>query len=147
MSPVRATDRGSLSIEYVIITPVIFLVFGLIYVFGRVASVDNSLDTGTRDGARAASFTSTTVQAHDVAERAIKADLGSGTSTCQNTLQVTIIAPGGGVDLVPGTTLTVQASCTYQTADVLYLPGALAPGGIDVQSQFSVVVDLNRSLG
>jgi Flp pilus assembly protein TadG len=143
-----SSDRGSLSIEYVILTPVIFLVFGLIYVFGRVASVDNSLDTGTRDGARAASFTSTVQQAHDVAESAVRTELGTGTSTCRSTLNVVIDAPAGGDDLVPGETITVASTCAYKLADVLDVP-AFVTGDklIHVQSTFSVVVDPNRSLG
>lgn len=140
-------DRGSLSIEYVILTPVIFLVFGLIYVFGRVASVDNSLETGTRDGARAASLTSTVQLAHDAAESAIRTELGTGTSTCLNTLNVDIEAPGDGVNLSPGETITVVSTCAYKLADVLDVP-AFTTGDklIHVQSTFSVVVDPNRSL-
>jgi Flp pilus assembly protein TadG len=136
-------DRGSLSIEYVIITPFVFLVFGLIYAFGRVSSVDNSLDTGTRDAARAASLASSEDQAQRVAESAVRTELGTGTSTCLSTIQVKIIG-----QFAVGNTITVQAQCDYALADVLDVP-AFVTGDrtITVHSQFSVVVDPNRSLG
>jgi Flp pilus assembly protein TadG len=136
-------DRGSLSIEYVIITPFVFLVFGLIYAFGRVSAVDGSLDTGTRDAARAASLAADPAQAQDVAERAVRAEIGNGTSTCRSTLSVEITPK----NFAAGDTITVQASCRYDLSDILYLPSVVAPGTITVHSQFSAVVDPNRSLG
>jgi Flp pilus assembly protein TadG len=135
-------DRGSLSIEYVIITPFVFLVFGLIYAFGRVSAVDNSLDTGTRDAARAASIASSLDQAKQVAMNAVESELGNGTSTCRSTLVVEITG-----NFAPDNTITVHASCDYDLSDILYLPSVIAPGNITVHSQFSAVVDPNRSLG
>lgn len=136
------TDRGSLSIEYVIITPFVFLIFGLIYAFGRVASVDGSLDTGTRDGARAASIAPNAIVAQQAAARAVQQELGSGTSTCASTLNVSISGR-----FAAGSTITVHASCNYKLSDVLFVPSAIAAGNLTVRSQFSAVVDPNRSLG
>ena len=135
-------DRGSLSIEYVIITPFLFIVFGLIYAFGRVSAVDNSLDTGTRDAARAASLARDADQAQQVAVHAVQAELGNGTSTCLSSLTVDITGT-----FAAGNTITVEASCDYKLSDVMLLPDVIAPGNLTVHSQFSAVVDPNRSLG
>lgn len=133
-------DRGSLSIEYVIITPLVFLVFGLIWAFGRVSSVDNSLDAGTRDAARAASLAADKAQAQAVAEQAVQAGIGNDTSTCLSTLRVDVSGA-----FTAGSTITVKSTCSYDLSDVLSL-GAL-PGQVNVTAQFSVVIDPNRSLG
>jgi Flp pilus assembly protein TadG len=135
-------DSGSLSIEYVIITPFVFLVFGLIYAFGRVSAVDGSLDTGTRDAARAASIAPSFDQAQQAALDSVESELGNGTSTCRSTLAVDITG-----NFAAGQTITVHASCDYDLSDILYLPSVIAPGNITVHSQFSAVVDPNRSLG
>lgn len=132
------SDRGSLSIEYVILTPMIFIVFAMIYVFARMAEVNGVLDAGTRDAARVASKASNGQQAHDLAVSTIKQDLNGRSATCARTLRVDAIP-----DFAPGQTITVRASCEYPVSDA-GLPGA--PGSLTVHAQFSAVIDPNRSL-
>jgi Flp pilus assembly protein TadG len=133
-----AGDRGSLSVEYVIITPLLFLVFALIYVFGRIAQVDGVLDAGTRDAARVATQAPSYAQAQQAAERVVREEVGTGSSKCSDTLDVSV-----SNNFSPGATITVRATCSYPVSDA-GLPGA--PGTLTVTSQFSSVLDPNRTV-
>jgi Flp pilus assembly protein TadG len=130
-------DRGSLSIEYVFFTPMVFLVFALIYVFARVAQVNGVLDTGTRDAARVATQAFSYSAAQQAAERVVREEVGTGSGECLSTLQVDVSR-----NFQPGQTITVTARCTYPISDA-GLPGA--PGDLHVTSEFSSVLDPNRS--
>lgn len=132
-------DRGSLSIEYVIITPMIFFVFALIYVFARIAEVDGLLDAGTRDAARVASVAPDYDHAVAAARQTVLDEIRNGSQTCTSTLRVTV-----SDNFAPGNTINVTASCTYPVSDA-GVPGA--PGTLTVHSQFSTVIDPNRSVG
>ena len=132
-------DRGALSIEYVIVTPIIFLVFALVYVFGRMAEVDSVLDAATRDAARAASIAPSYAEAQRAATQTVHDEIYHGSTTCRDTLQVTVSS-----NFRPGETIIVRATCTYPISDA-GLPGA--PGSVTVHSQFATVIDPNRSLG
>jgi hypothetical protein len=131
-------DRGDLAIEYVILTPMIFFVFAMIYVFARMAEVNGVLDAGTRDAARVASEASNGQQAQDLALQTIKQEINGRSSTCAHTLKVDPIT-----NFAPGQTITVKAQCDYPVSDA-GLPGA--PGSVTVHSQFSTIIDPNRSL-
>ncbi|HEY7009324.1 MAG TPA: TadE family protein [Jatrophihabitantaceae bacterium] len=131
-------DRGSLSIEFVIITPMIFLIFALIYVFARVAEVNGVLDTGTRDAARVATQADTYGDAAAAAERVVREEVGTGSQRCLDTLVVDV-----SKNFEPGQTITVTARCSYPISDA-GLPGA--PGTLTVSSQFSSVLDPNRTI-
>jgi DNA-binding beta-propeller fold protein YncE len=131
-------DRGSLSVEYVIITPMIFLVFALIYVFGRIAQVDGVLDTGTRDAVRVATQAPDYAQAQRSARQVVREEVGTGSAECLRSLTVDV-----SNNFEPGNTITVVAQCTYPISDA-GLPGA--PGSITVTSQYSSVLDPNRGV-
>jgi Flp pilus assembly protein TadG len=133
----RENDRGSLSIEFVFVTPMIFLVFALIYVFARVADVNAVLDTGTRDAARVATQAFSHADASAAAENVVREEVGHGSQECRNTLRVSV-----SNNFQPGQTITVTASCSYPISDA-GLPGA--PGTLHVSSQFSSVLDPNRT--
>lgn len=132
------TDRGSLSIEYVILVPLVLLVVALIYVFGRVANIGGVLDASTRDATRAASEAPDYAQARTSAEQIIRSAIGDTSSTCKATLSVTVTQ-----NFAPGNTLTVRARCSYRISDA-GLPGA--PGSLTVTSTFSSIIDPNRTL-
>lgn len=141
----RQLDRGSLSIEYVLVTPMIFAVFALIYAFGIVAQANGLLDAGTRDAARAASRANSY---HDAVTRArqIIEDEISRDSSCAHSLGVQVTPSNAWAPPTPGQplrTVTVRASCTYSLSDSV---GGL-PGSLRVTSRFSSPVDPNRTLG
>jgi hypothetical protein len=133
----RRADRGSLSIEYVFFTPMVFLVFALIYVYARVAQVNGVLDTGTRDAVRVATQAFSYGDAQRAADKVVRGEVGTGSQECLDTLQVAV-----SPNFRPGQTITVTASCSYPISDA-GLPGA--PGTLHVNAQFSSVLDPNRT--
>lgn len=134
----RRDDRGSLSIEYVILVPLVLLVVALIYVFGRVANIGGVLDASTRDATRVASEAPDYAQAKASATQIVRSAIGGASSTCKSTLRVTITD-----NFAPGNTITVRARCRYTISDA-GLPGA--PGSLTVTSTFSSIIDPNRTL-
>ena len=139
----RGRDDGSISIEYVMVTPIIFLVLALVYAYARVAGAEGNLDTATRDAARVASQAPDLQQATTAAQDVL--DQQFSRYTCRNSTD-----PNRGPVMTisqsfqPGDTLTVSASCTYDLSD-LGLPGA--PGTVTSRATFSSMIDPNRTLG
>lgn len=131
-------ERGALSVEYVIVTPLFFLVFALIFVYARVAQVNGVLDAGTRDAARVATQAGSYAQAVDAATRVVREEVGTGSRRCLATLEVSV-----SPDFRPGRTITVTATCRYPISDAA-IPGA--PGELRVRSEFSSVLDPNRTV-
>lgn len=134
-------DRGSLSIEYVIITPIVFVVLALIFVFGRMADVSGNLDSATRDAVRVATEASSYDKAEAAATKIVRDSTSS--ASCRSSLTV-LLLPADPAQFKPGATITVKASCSYSVAD-LGVPGA--PGHLGVTSQFSAMIDPYRTLG
>lgn len=138
MMSTHDADRGSLSIEYVILVPLVLLVMALIYIFGRVANVNGTLDASTRDATRVASEAPSYEQAQQAARQVVQSAVGDTSSTCRKTLSVTV-----SDNFAPGNTITVRATCRYSIADA-GLPGA--PGTLTVTSMFASIIDPNRTL-
>jgi Flp pilus assembly protein TadG len=153
-------DEGSLSIEFVMLTPMIFLMLALIYLMGRVAEVHGVLDAGTRDAARVATQARATpgrtaaANALTAATKVMTAQVGTGSDSCKDSLVVTMTVLAGGVqqpvvdapgndNFVGGNTITVTATCNYSIAD-LGLPGF--NGSLTTRSQFSSMIDPNRTV-
>lgn len=143
-SSVGPADAGSLSIEFVIITPLVFLVLALIYLFGQIAQVDGALDASTRDAARVATQAPDYDQALAAAQNVVRDELrdqhGEDPARCLRTLKVDIGPPE---NFRPGKTITATSTCSYAIADA-GIP--LAPGSLRVTSSFSSVLDPNRGL-
>lgn len=138
-----AQDDGSISIEYVILTPVIFLVLALIYVFARVAWADGNLDSATRDAARVASQAPDAASAQTAAQDVVTTQFAN--FHCDNgsapDFAPVVVLSGA---FVAGGTITVTASCRYDIHNA-GVPGA--PGAITATSVFSSMIDTNRTVG
>jgi TadE-like protein len=128
-------DRGSLSVELVIIVPMLLLMLALVYGIARVAQTNQTFEAGVRDAARAATQARSKTQALQVAEASLRTSLGPGATDCLDTLEVEI--PGG---YRAGYIVTVDASCRYALGDLV--PGV--PGKVPVQASFASPLDPNR---
>ncbi len=125
-------------VEFVIILPMLFALFGLIFALGLKVQADSSLDSATRDGARIATQARNYQDAHDAALSAVQAAVGAS-SDCGKSLTVTV--DGGNEDAFqPGTPVVVVASCQYP----------IRIGAIKItlhpQSTFTSELDVNRGL-
>lgn len=129
-------ESGSLSIELAMLTPALLLIFGLIVVYGRVGQVNGTLESGTRDAARAASLARSTAGAQEAAQRAVRDAVADTPPSCRASLKIDV------GEFIPGQPLRVATSCTYDVSDV-GIPGVGA--NLTSESSFVSVVDDFRS--
>jgi hypothetical protein len=129
-------ERGSATVELVLITPVlvVFLLFAV--AAGRFALARNRVDEAARDAAREASTWATPGAANTNGVARGLASLGHGVS-CRN--------PSVVIDtsrLRPGGEIVADVSCTVELADVM---GLKIGGSRSFQARAVAVVDTFRS--
>jgi TadE-like protein len=125
-----------MAVEMAMVTPIIALLLALIFVYGRVAQVNGTLESGTRDGARSATRARTAGEARQLAHRAVREGITQAPASCRDALRVEVRGR-----FERGEAITVETSCTYGISDI-GLPGA--PGTITARSSFTSVVDSYR---
>ncbi|MFK5584781.1 TadE/TadG family type IV pilus assembly protein [Serinicoccus sp. LYQ131] len=130
-------ERGSIALEFAFAAPIILLMLALAWTFGRVAWANGHLEAGTRDAARVA----TQARSMDEARQAATSVLRDNTEAVQGCPQSLSVQITGGFE--PGSTLTVEASCSYSLSDI-GMPGA--PGRVSPSSSFASVVDQRRGV-
>ncbi len=131
-------ERGSLAVEMAVVVPSLLLIFGLIYAYGRAATVNGTLESGTRDAARSATIARSYDDAQERAENVVRAAIVDLPRSCQKSLVVTV-----SDTFFAGEPVTVDAECTYSLSDI-GLPGA--PGSITPQSSFTSMLDPYRGI-
>ena len=134
----RRDESGSLAVEMAMVAPSLLLIFALIFAYGRVAQVNGTLESGTRDAARSVTMARSYDDAVDRANAVLLDAMKDAPQSCQNTLQVRVTG-----DYAPGQPVTVTARCTYDLSD-LSLPGA--PGTLTPESSFTSMLDPYRGL-
>ena len=134
----RRDEVGSLAVEMAMVAPSLLLIFALIFAYGRVAQVNGTLESGTRDAARSVTMARSYDDAVDRANAVLLDALKDAPQSCQNSLQVRV---SGKYE--PGQPVTVTAHCTYDLSD-LGLPGA--PGTLTPESSFTSMLDPYRGL-
>ena len=93
-------DRGSASVELVLLTPVFVILLLLVVAAGRMAVARNQVDEAARDAAREASVWRSPVDARDRGAAKALADLAGGHVGCRNprvVIDTTRLRPGGEV--------------------------------------------------
>jgi len=138
MSGVPRDERGSLAVEFAMIAPMLFLIFALIFAYGRAGAVNGLLEAGTRDAARSVTQARSEQEAEEAAQRALDAALADAPQPCRDSLVIDI---QGQFEL--DSPITVVATCEYTIGD-LGLPGA--PGTITSESSFTSMMDPYRGL-
>jgi Flp pilus assembly protein TadG len=105
-------QRGSLSVELVIVAPGLVLLLLLVGAAGRVVEGQGGLDGAARDAARAASLAASPPQAEQAAAQAAQADLGP-TSWCRPGSVQAVLAgfPAAGQPTQPGDSVTATVRC------------------------------------
>ena len=120
------------------LAPSLLLIFALIFVYGRAAQVNGTLESGTRDAARSVTLARSYDEALHRANAVLIDAMTDAPQSCQDTLHVHLVGT-----YEPGEPVTVDADCTYDISD-LGLPGA--PGDITAKSSFTSMLDPNRGL-
>lgn len=122
----RPADRGSISVEVAILTPVFLLLIVVAWVSGRTVLARNALDAAAHDAARAASISRDYTQAQQNAANAVQQRLDWEGIACVGQPQHTFT--NYGVDTLsqafssaPGTTtalIHVRVQCTVGFGDL-----------------------------
>jgi Flp pilus assembly protein TadG len=105
-------QRGSLSVELVILTPGLVLLLLLLGVTGRVVEAQGQLDGAARDAVRAASIAPSPLRASQAALQAAQADLGQSSWCTANSVQALVAGfPAAGQPARPGQDVTATVTC------------------------------------
>ena len=116
-----AGERGSSSVELVLLAPVFLVILCLVVGLGRVEEARGRVEGAARDAARAASLARTPAAATAAAEAAAEGNLHDAGLACTAVAVTTDTAA-----FTPGGTVTATVSCTADLADLALsgLPGA-----------------------
>ena len=135
----RRGDRGSLTVELVVLTPVVLVVVLTSLVFGRIVEARQQVVEAARAGAEAAAVLPTVGTAQWVGSINAVINLIGRTHTCAHasiTVDTSHFVPGGSV--------TAHVSCLVLLSDVGF-PGL--PGSTTVTASATAPLDPYRSVG
>ncbi|MBR8743775.1 TadE/TadG family type IV pilus assembly protein [Nocardiopsis sp. MG754419] len=135
MSPERA-DRGSASVELVLLTPVLLALALLMVLAGRVVDAGSTADGVAHSAARAASMERTAGAAEAAAAATAASSLAENGLVCGDH---TVVLEHGG--LVPGGAVTARVECRVGLDG---LTGLGVPGSYTASGSATVVVDTFR---
>ncbi|MGD0880632.1 MAG: TadE/TadG family type IV pilus assembly protein [Acidimicrobiales bacterium] len=140
MRPVRVPDeRGSLSVELVVLAPVVLLVVLATLVFGRVSEARQQVVEASRAGAEMAAVLPTVGTAQWVGSINAVINLIDRTHTCARS-SISIDTS----HFVPGGYVTATVSCLVLLSDIGF-PGL--PGSTTVTASATAPIDPYRSVG
>ena len=132
-------DLGSLTVELVVLAPVVLVVAMGSLVFGRVSEARQQVVEAARAGAEAAAILPTVGTAQWVGSMNAMIDVIDRAHTCAH---VAISVDTG--HFVPGGTVTVRVACQVLLSDLAF-PGV--PGSTVVRASATAPLDPYRSVG
>lgn len=131
-------DRGSASLELVLLTPVFLALLLFVVLGGRYAQARADVGSAARDAARAASIERSPAAAVTAAERAAVAGLDDRDVVCRD-LAVDLDT----TDFRAGGTVTASVSCVVAVADLV---GFGLPATTSLRADFVQPVDSFRGI-
>lgn len=117
----RTGERGSATVELVLVAPALLALFALTVLAGRIVLAGGTVEQVAAAGARAASLTRSPAEAAAAAQDAVGRTIGEQHLQCQ-TVTVTVDTSGFTVPLGQPASVRVEVSCWVRLADVS-LPG------------------------
>ncbi len=136
-------DRGALSLEAVILFPVLILVLLLVIAFGRIGSAGNAVDTAARNAARAASLERTGGVASSAGSQMARSVLDQQGLQCTST-SISVSTGGFSAQIGEPASTTATVTCVVRLSDI-GLPGL--PGSKTLTSSFTSSIDSYRQRG
>jgi len=119
----RRGDRGGMTMELALLTPVLVLLFLFLVLVGRLVNVQSQLDGAARDGARAASVARNEGDAQAFAVEAVDQSLGDATFCLGGGAQTEVDLGDWG----PGGQVTVTVTCQTDLTGLDLVPFAGNP--------------------
>ncbi len=139
----RRDDRGSVTLEFVVLTPVLLALLGLLIMAGRVAIASNSVEAAADEAARSASISRTAAGARSSAQDGARRSLAQQDLRCTS-VQVDVDTSGFAVPVGLPAQVRATVTCVVSLAD-LALPGF--PGSRTVTATAVSPVDTYRERG
>lgn len=140
-APRQRDERGSASVELVILVPALVLVLGLLVAGGRLWFARATVVEAAESAARAASLERSAGEARQAGHRAAARTLATDGLSCGDD-SVSVDAGAFGVPVGTPATVTATVACRVPFAD-LSIPGM--PGSITVRSQGAAALDTYRA--
>ncbi|GAB3682186.1 hypothetical protein GCM10027589_52100 [Actinocorallia lasiicapitis] len=109
-------DKGTMSLELAILTPVLVMLFLLLVIIGRIVDTKSQIDGAARDAARAASVGRTLENARAFAQDAVADGIGKS-NWCKAPPQVELLE--GESKWQPGGYVVVEVRCVTNLDDLL----------------------------
>jgi Flp pilus assembly protein TadG len=134
------SETGSMSVELVMLAPVMALVILLLIAGGRIALASNAAEAAANAAAREASLSRTTTAAQQNANAAAQTSMQQSGYAC-TTLNVLIDDSGLNVPLGQVGTVSGTITCTLNLSDIA-LPGL--PGTWTIERNATSPVDAYR---
>jgi hypothetical protein len=131
-------SEGSMTVELVVLTPVIILFVLVALAMGRFELAREQVVSAARAGAEAASVVSVAGDAQSTALSVVSPDISDQVHTCADLTVVTDTS-----HFIPGGSVSVTVSCQIGFTDLL-IPGF--PGHEVVQATVTAPIDPYRSL-
>lgn len=120
------SDRGSATVELVILAPVLGLFLALLVAGGRVAVAHQAVQASAAEAARSASIARTQAQAGTEARAGAATSLRNQDTTCRHTT-VTLDTTGFAIPVGSPASVGATVTCQVELAGLLPgLPGSLA---------------------
>jgi Flp pilus assembly protein TadG len=114
-------DRGSASLEFVVVAPVLLALIALLVLAGRVALAGNSVGQAADEAARSASISRTASAAQGLAEDGARRALAQQDLTCASVV-VDVDVTGFAVPIGRPAQVRATVSCVVRLSD-LAMPG------------------------
>ncbi|MGH9295630.1 MAG: TadE/TadG family type IV pilus assembly protein [Acidimicrobiales bacterium] len=131
-------ERGAVTTELVLVTPLLILLLVFVVALGRLASARLDVDGAAGEAARAASIATDPAAATAAASQTADAALGSDHVTCADLAVSTDTA-----SFAPGGSVAVTVTCTVALGD---LTGLRLPASESVSSTATSVIDTYRAI-
>lgn len=137
----RRGERGSATVELVLVVPALVLVLGLLVAGGRLWFARATVAEAAQAAARAASLTRTAGEAGQAGRDAANQSMATGGLTCAD--QSAQVDTGAfGIEVGTPATVTATVQCRVPFADIV-LPGM--PGSIALSSTGRAALDTYRA--
>ena len=134
---IQDTERGAVSTELAVITPILIGFMLLVVFAGRVAQAEGDVAHAAHEAARAASLTGTSQTAIAAATDTVAANITEGVVECRH-LEVSVDTS----EFVAGGQVAVTVICEASFADIAMLA---VPGSRTFEATAIEVIDTHRA--